>query len=87
MSASISECEIGKLAGTFDSFGRLSNNMLLMFSNFSVHPQMPCGEAFEQKISAKFKCPASTSPLPTLIGALSLQLYFLTEVVSTDSLS
>ena len=76
ISASISKCEIRKLAGTFDSLGELSNNKLLMFSNFLDHPQMPCGEAFEQKISPKFTCPASMSPL-----------YFLTEVVSTDSLS
>ena len=41
----------------------------------------------EHKISAKFKCPASKSPLPTLIDALILSLYFLTEVVSTNSLS
>ena len=44
--------------GTFDRFNGLSSNILLTFSCYFDNPQMSCGRAFEQKLSAEFKCPA-----------------------------
>ena len=35
----------------------LSSNILLTFSCYFDNPQMPWGGAFEQKLSALFKCP------------------------------
>ena len=46
------------VVGTFDRFNGLSSNILLTFSCYFDNPQMPCGGAFEQKLSAQFKCPA-----------------------------
>ena len=64
------------LVGTFDHCNGLPSNILLTFSCYFDNPQMPRGEAFEQKLSAQFKCPAYARPPPsssTLIGALDLQ--------------
>ena len=62
------------VVGTFDRFNGLSRNILLTFSCYFDDPQMPCGGAFELKLSAQFKCPAYARPPPppsslTLIGA------------------
>ena len=67
------------VVGTFDRFNGLSSNILLTFSCYFDNPQMPWGGAFEQKLSAQFKCPAYALPPPpppplpssslTLIGA------------------
>ena len=46
------------VVGTFDRFNGLSSNILLTFSCYFDNPQMPCGGAFENKLSAQFKCPA-----------------------------
>ena len=67
------------VVGTFDCFNGLSSNILLTFSCYFDDPQMPCGRAFEQKLSAQFKCTAyAWPPLPcslTLIGALRAVSY------------
>ena len=64
------------VVGTFDRFNGLPSNILLTFCCYFDNPQMPWGEAFEQKLSAQFKCPAYARPPPasslTLIGALQL---------------
>ena len=52
------------VVGTFDRFNGLSSNILLTFSCYFDNPQMPCGGAFEQKRSARFKCPAYARPPP-----------------------
>ena len=53
------------VVGTFDCFNGLSSNILLTFSCKFDNPQMPWGKAFEQKLSAQFKCPAyARPPLP-----------------------
>ena len=54
------------VVGTFDSFNGLSSNILLTFSCYFDNPQMPWGEAFEQKLSAQFKYPAHARPPPSL---------------------
>ena len=46
------------VGGTFDRFNGLSSNSLLTFSCYFDNPQMPCGRAFGQKLSAQFKSPA-----------------------------
>ena len=43
---------------TFDNFNSLSSDILLTFSRYFDNPQIPWGGAFEQKLSAQFKCPA-----------------------------
>ena len=53
------------VVGTFDCFNGLSSNILLTFSCYFDDPQMPCGRAFKQKLSAQFKCPAY-APIPPL---------------------
>ena len=53
------------VVGTFDRFNGLSSNILLTFSCCFDNPQMPWGGAFEQKLSAQFKCPAYTQPPPS----------------------
>ena len=55
------------VVGTFDCFNGLSSNILLTFSYYFDNPQMPWGGAFEQKLSAQFKCPAYTRPPPTAV--------------------
>ena len=50
--------------GSFDRFNGLSSNILLTFSCYFYNPQMPWGGAFEQKLSAQFKCPAYARPPP-----------------------
>ena len=53
------------VVGTFDRFNGLSSNILLTFSCYFDNPQMPWGGAFEQKLSAQFKCPTyARPPLP-----------------------
>ena len=53
------------VVGTFDRFNSLSSNILLTFSCKFDNPQMPWGKAFEQKLSAQFKCPTyARSPPP-----------------------
>ena len=52
------------VVGTFDCFNGLSSNILLTFSCYFDNPQMPCSRAFEQKLSAQFKCPAYARPPP-----------------------
>ena len=57
------------VVGTSDRFNGLSRNILLTFSCYFDDPQMPCGRAFEQKLSAQFNwmprlCPASPPPPP-----------------------
>ena len=52
------------VVGTFDRFNGLSSNILLTFSCHFDNPQMPWGGAFEQKLSAQFKCPAYARPPP-----------------------
>ena len=66
--------------GFFYRFNGLSSNILLTFSCYFDNPQMPLGEAFEQKLSAQFKCPAyARLPLPphslTLIFALHINIF------------
>ena len=46
---------------TFDRFNALSSNILLTFSCHFDNPQMPWVGAFEQKLSAQFKCPAQVA--------------------------
>ena len=53
------------VVGTFDRFKDLSSNILLTSSGYFGNPQMPWGGAFEQKLSAQFKCPAYARPPPT----------------------
>ena len=55
------------VGGTFDRFNGLSSNLLLTFSCYFDNPQMPWGRAFEQKLSAQFKCPEGGATL--LAGA------------------
>ena len=50
------------VVGTFDRFNGFSSNILLTFSCYFDNPQMPWGGAFEQKLSAQFKCPAYAPP-------------------------
>ena len=50
------------VVGTFDRFNGLSSNILLTFSCYFDDPQMSCGRAFDQKLSAQFKCPAYARP-------------------------
>ena len=50
---------------TFDRFNGLSSNILLTFSCYFDNLQMPRGGAFEQKLSAQFKCPAYAQPFPS----------------------
>ena len=50
------------VVGTFDRFNGLSSNLLLTFSCHFDNPQMPWGGAFEQKLSAQFKCPVYARP-------------------------
>ena len=61
------------VVGTFDRFNGFSSNILLTFSCYFDNPEMPWGGAFEQKLSAQFKCPSPMPSLPpsslTLIGA------------------
>ena len=45
------------IVGTFDRFNGLSSNISLTFSCYFNNSQMPWGGAFEQKLSAQFKCP------------------------------
>ena len=52
------------VVGTFDHFNGLSSNILLTFSCYFDNQQMPCSGAFEQKLSAQFKCPAYARPPP-----------------------
>ena len=52
------------IVGTFDRFNGLSSNILLTFSCYFDNPQIPWGGAFEQKLSAQFKCPAYAQPPP-----------------------
>ena len=40
------------VGGAFDRFNGLSSNILLTFSCYFDDPQVPCGRAFEQKLSA-----------------------------------
>ena len=60
------------VVGTFDRFNGLSSNILLTFSCYFDNPQMPWGGAFEQKLSAQFKCPAYARPPPLLPSSLTL---------------
>ena len=53
------------VVGTFDRFNGLSSYILLTFSCYFDDPQMPWGGAFEQTLSAQFKCPAYAQPPPT----------------------
>ena len=62
------------IVGTFDRFYGLSSDILLTFSCKFDLPQMPWGKAFEQKISAQFKCPAYSRPPPPLLPPSSLTL-------------
>ena len=50
------------VVGTFDRFNGLSSTFLLTFSCYFDNPQIPWGGAFEQKLSAQFKCPAYARP-------------------------
>ena len=50
------------VVGTFDRFNGLSSNIWLTFSCYFDNPQMPWDGAFEQKLSAQFKCPAYARP-------------------------
>ena len=52
------------VVGTFDRFNGLSTNILLTFSCYFDNPPMPWGGAFEQRLSAQFKCPAYARPPP-----------------------
>ena len=52
------------VVGAFDRFNGLSRNILLTFSCYFDNPQMPWDGAFEQKLSAQFKCPAYAPPPP-----------------------
>ena len=52
------------VVGTFDRLNGLSSNILLTFSCHFDSPQMPWGGAFEQKLSAQFKCLAYARPSP-----------------------
>ena len=52
------------VVGTFDRFNGLSSIILLTFSCYFDNPQMPWGGAFEQKLSAQFKCPTYARPPP-----------------------
>ena len=73
------------VVGTFDRFNGLSSTFLLTFSCYFDNPQIPWGGAFEQKLSAQFKCPAYARPplFPpppppsslTSIGALMLEIH------------
>ena len=72
------------VVGTFDRFNGLSSNILLTFSCYFDNPEMLCGGAFEQKLSAQFKCPAYARPPPspsnlTLIGALHVTVQIVTS--------
>ena len=58
------------VVGTFDRFNGLSSNILSTFSCYFDNPQMPCGGAFEQKLSAQFKCP----PMPGLPPSQQLNI-------------
>ena len=72
------------IVGSFDSFNCLSSNILLTFSCYFDNPQMPWGGAFEQKLSAQFKCPTYAPPLPsslTLIGASGLRFWNATSII------
>ena len=65
------------VVGTFDRFNGFSSNILLTFSCSFGNPQMPWGVAFEQKLSAQFKCPTYAQPPSsslTLIGALNVDI-------------
>ena len=57
---------------TFDCFNGLSSNILLTFSCYFDNPQMLWGGAFEQKLSAQFKCPAYARPPPRLPQQLNI---------------
>ena len=52
------------VVGTFDRCNGLSSNILLTFSCYFDNPRMPCGGAFEEKLSAQFKGPAYALPPP-----------------------
>ena len=52
------------VVGTFDRFNGFFSNILLTFSCYFDNPQMPRGGAFEQKLSAQFKCPTCARPPP-----------------------
>ena len=52
------------IVGTFDRFDGLSSNILLTFGCYFDNPQMPWGGAFEQKLSAQFKCLTYACPYP-----------------------
>ena len=60
------------VVGTFDRFNGLSSNILLTSSCYFDNLQMPCSGAFEQKLSAQFKCPPPPPSSSTLIGALDV---------------
>ena len=50
------------VVGIFDRFNGLSSSILLTFSCKFDNLQMPWAKAFEQKLSAQFKCPAYARP-------------------------
>lgn len=77
------------LIGAFDHFSGFSNQILLQFSDFLYHPQMPCGGTFEQKIAAKFKFPSRAqsplTPSPYLLR-LDIESYIAKECPWTRKL-
>ena len=52
------------VVGNFDRFNGLFSAILLTFSSYFDNPKMPWGGAFEQTLSAQFKCPAYAQPPP-----------------------
>ena len=55
-------------------FNSLSSDILLTFSSYFDNPQMPRGGAFEQKLSAQFKCPAYARPSPPAANINNIHL-------------
>ena len=82
------------VVGTFDHFNGLSSNILLTFSCYFDNPQMPGSRAFEQKRSARFKCPAyARSPPPQrlnidrcIIDRLVVKITFIAGLVVSITL-
>ena len=64
----------------------ISNKILLTFSCYFDNPQMPCAGAFEQKLSAQFKCPAYARPPPQQlnIDRCNMPLFGLVQIINSN---